>query len=335
MYTTGALQLEEAAAEAIIAERMAPPPSEPPLPPPLAAPPLHWRCQPNATAATNATAASDASGNASATANVTHATNNTTNATNASSLQGAEEANVECLSAPLPPPVPPPLPPSQPPATGLAKLTEAERSQLLGELEAALNTAVTQVNGVEAARLAANSALGRGRYTPLSSVGVAYDPAQNAFTYSVAGACELGHRMVNATDAAATWLAAHGLLEATPHACTIIEHGAPDPPPASPPPPSPKPPPLTPPLTVMIETSVQFGLNSVSGLASSRRRLQEYDVIGGATSAFAASILEWGRERRAQMDLDDLEGMLFSTRPEVHASPTAHNLATHLPHARI
>ena len=173
---------------------------------------------------------------------------------------------------------------------------------------------VASFNSVEAARLARNGPLRRGRYSPLSSISVAYDEAQNAFTYAVEGACELGHRMLNATDAGARWLHSHGLLEMVPHACTIVENGAPDPPPASPPPPSPKPPPLTPPATVTIETSVQFGLSSVSDLVSSRRHLQVYDRVGGATSAFAATILEWGRERRESMDL---EGTFFSTKPEV------------------
>ena len=120
-------------------------------------------------------------------------------------------------------------------------------------VRALLELKAAQVNAEEEARAPTNALLGRGRYEPISAVDVAY--VSNTFEYTLHGACELAHRLTNWSGLAAG-LRNLTLYESKPAACTVLEFGAPRPPPNGPPPPwspPPLPPPSAPPATIAVQ----------------------------------------------------------------------------------
>ena len=102
----------------------------------------------------------------------------------------------------------------------------------------AMQEEAAQITRVENSREALNSLLGRGVYESISSIDVSFNGAQNEFAYTIRGSCELGHRMMGTNFTFMSYLLSLGLEERLTGRCSVLEFGAPNPPPAAPPPPS-------------------------------------------------------------------------------------------------
>lgn len=184
---------------------------------------------------------------------------------------------------PLPPPVspppsppfaPPPLPPQLPPDTGLALLTDEERGAIVSQVDAVLRTTITLVP--------------IGTYTPITSVAISILDRNHTMQYVIHGACPVIFGMLSHALVQQAFFSL-GLYNSSLPACTIIENGAPGPPP------SPPPPPAVPPARVMVEAFVTLDLDPRGA-----------DLPLSASDVFATVALEWaaGRVSHAEQITD-------------------------------
>ena len=267
-FVSGQLQLSDAAFAEIVAGRLpsppippptTPPPPFPPSPPPPLAPPCVER-PPLANATdtevnVSSSALDDSVGLGALVAS----------AFNSSNSSNVTEVGVRYCDdiMPPPPPSPKPPPPLPPPPTGFAALTLDERAVIQGGLLDLLTTATRLVP--------------LDKYTPISKVEVS--PVDYNFTlqYSIFGACPVIHGVIS-WQSVQSGIAGLGLINASVPTCTVLNLGAPAPPPSPPPPPS------VPPATVRVNAVVGVSLQT-SGLD-----LTASDVL--AQEAYA-----WGRGR--------------------------------------
>ena len=105
---------------------------------------------------------------------------------------------------------------------GLAALTVEEREALKSSLMSIMQAEASKISSVEDARRAQNVALGRGSYEPIFSVDITMDEVQNAFVYTIKGACELAHRMMVTNSTLHTSIVGLGYHEKTRARCVHV-----------------------------------------------------------------------------------------------------------------
>lgn len=117
-----------------------------------------------------------------------------------------------------------------------------------------------------------------GTYTPITAIALAVAHRNHTIQYTVHGACPVVHGMLSELRLQESLLSL-GLFNSSSPVCTVIEYGAPAPPPAAPPPPS------VPPATVRVDAYVTLNLNPEGTLPTT------------AAAVFASSALGWATER--------------------------------------
>ena len=123
-----------------------------------------------------------------------------------------------------------------------------------------------------------------GTYTPITSIAVDIVDRNHTMQYTIHGACPVIFGML-ALELVQERLLGWGLYNSTLPACTVVENGAPAPPPSLPPPPS------VPPARVLVEAHVTLNANAEQG-----------ELPLSASAAFARMALEWAAGRVAHAE---------------------------------
>ena len=170
------------------------------------------------------------------------------------------------------------------------------------ELHQRMQSEAAAINAVEASR--------RGKYSAIGGISIVYREAENSFAYSIHGACALVHRMMAWSERLNSSVSNLTLFIHEPATCSLIEFGAPRPPPGMPPPPTPPPPlipPSTPPASVPIMATISMRVDELGTLSPD------------SVATFADCILRWIRLQAAAIGSADYlvtvtEAMFFRWR---------------------
>ena len=319
-FTVGSFRLTYEGMSSYIARRSSPPPLQPPptSPPPAAPPPpLPQGCRLDLANANNVSANTSTTpedplapeARARRVVSTRGGTNSTTNASNTST-----DLSTLCPPEARYPVIPPPFAPPPPLPTGLAALTQEERDGLKIELHQRIQSEAAAINAVEVSR--------RGKYSTIGGISIVYREAENSFAYSIYGACALVHRMMAWSERLNSSIGNLTLFIHEPVTCSLIEYGAPRPPPGMPPPPTPPPPlipPSAPPASVPIMATISMRIDERGSLSPD------------SVATFADSVSRWIRLQAAAIGSSDYlvtvtEEMFFRWRATSQENSTQANL---------